>query len=264
MAEQENRSKQTYNADQYLITALFCAEWISAEYKTLADKHRNDPLAVRQIYLCACDKVPIDILRIASNTVSVEESLKKARQKYLEKKYSRAYADELHEIKSITNLLRKEVKNISGAVKHIADTMPSSEDTYFPSEPETETGNSVEENQANNNGTNVQEKMEKYQQQQKKEKNGIPKETLTDYAGIFWKLKANVKNIFDKKKDPIKFINELTAQDYSDEKIKFIISCFEEGLTEEQIRKFISPKLDIENMERLKNLYFKGDKQNGE
>lgn len=46
--------------EQYLRALLKCADWVSAPYKQLAEKNRENPEVLKELYLCACDGVPIE------------------------------------------------------------------------------------------------------------------------------------------------------------------------------------------------------------
>lgn len=254
----QNLNRSTPTADQYLITALNMADWISADYKKLADTYKSEPFVVRQIYLCASDKVPIDILKAAEKIEPIEDSFKKVRRNYLEQTYLGSYSYKLEEIKAIAKSLGNEVKNMSGTVKHIAENIPSLEE-LFPSEPYSENGN--EADVLDMAIENEDKKNVRYIRMQVHEEKPVSasQNYVNEEPYFLRRWKDNVRNILDRRKNPTEFINELYEKKYNDEQISYIISCIEEGLSEKDIEEFISPKFDVEMMKRLRKLYGKGE-----
>lgn len=242
------QASQRPTADQYLATVVRNAEWIDVQYKRFSEKYRNNPLVMREIYLCACDKVPLDLMTIAEKKEPVDKSLVLCRRKHLESQILGTYSDELEEIRNIATILENDVKSISGTVNHIAENIPSF-DEMFPMAPPS--SNNIEMPQKT-------ESCKKTEEMEYIPKQRIVTQKKTKEQGTIGKLTNKVSNLLHKvKRSPAAFVIDLYSKGYQDVQINFILDCIEEGLSEKDIMEFASPKISVEMMRKLKELHKK-------
>lgn len=111
-------------AYEYLYATIQTADWISDDYKKVAEMYKNHA-ALKELYMCIYDGVNIDVLEVLAIDDDIEEVLKKCRKKHLESDFLRRYSDVVDRINVITTKTEYEVKNMSNTVKYIADTLPA-------------------------------------------------------------------------------------------------------------------------------------------
>lgn len=252
--EQEKKQVHQYTAEQYLMTAFSKAEWIPAEYKQLSGSCKDNPLALRELYLCACDKVSIEAVRMAISNQPIEENLKKVRNKHFENKYLDMHKFYVNELTETVDALRKEIGTVSSAAKKFTETIPSLEELF------SNVPNGLD-------GYRIQELMDKKIQSvdedvKIKTTHTLQEENIDTNVKLENKDSLSKRNnffssLFDKKIRPAEFLEHLYKENYSGEQINYIISCIEEGLSEKEIKTFISPKFDVDTMRRLRKLYVK-------
>lgn len=245
-----------YNACQYLYATIRTAEWISEDYKNFAEKYKDSEEILKELYLCICDQVSLDVLELVELNESVADAFKQCRKKHLESDFLRKYTEEIKRIKRITTATEKEVKNMSGTIKQIADSIPALDERLQPvsSKKEKSEDNEIQEViQEDANVVSIQE---------------------TDITDVQPKKRIVTNRLVDKvaalvshktKGSPAAFVDELYSKNYSDEQIAYIIDCLEEGMKREEILKFAFPSIPVSMMKKLKQLQQKerGDKVHG-
>ena len=260
MSEQERKQTSSqYTAEQYLMTAFSRAEWISPEYKQLSITCKDNPLAFRELYLCACDRVSVEAVQIALSNEPVVDNLKIIRKKHFEKIYTDMQNFIVNELTETVDALRKEIDTVSHAAKYFAETIPSIEELFTNEPPKEQSGKQLWEI------SEIQRVSEtEIRNEQLYEKTSNPLEEREDLQtetrnekNIAFKWKGSIASVFGRKSKPADFLEELYKKGYEGEQISYIISCIEEGLNEKEIKRFISPKFDIETMKRLRKLYVK-------
>lgn len=98
---------------QYLMALIKCAEWVSKEYKVLADGNKENIEVVKELYLCACDGVPIEKAVAAMKKNPPEGALRFVRQKYMENIAMGDYKEELSGIRNKADVLERDVMQMS-------------------------------------------------------------------------------------------------------------------------------------------------------
>lgn len=250
MSEQINKQETPqHSAEQYLMAAFSRADWIAPEYKRLSATCKDNPIAFRELYLCACDKVPIDVVQIALSNEPVVENLINIRNKHFEKRYTDMQSFFMNELTETVQNLRKEVDSVSDAAKYFADTIPGIEE-LFSNKPD-----------GSSHGKTLTDITKEAEMEEKVK--GVPKfgtsiaSNEKSAPSKTPKRKWSITDVLVKKDKPADFLNELYQKGYKDEAISYIISCLENGLSEKEIRTFISPSFDVATMERLRKLYVK-------
>lgn len=220
----EKRSSPN-TGEQYLIALIKCADWVARPYKQLCEKHRMNIEVLKELYLCACDGVPIEKALEAQEKEPLEGALRLLRQKHLENTAMDNYKG------SITTL-KKEVEQMSAVLQHIADHVPDF-DSMFP------------------------EKESEGQEPEKLVLGSQKEQTLSEWdvpeSGT---KKAKISRWFPwaKKRETADFIKKLLEADYSREQMEYILDCIEDGLSPKYIQRFTSPKLPVDVMRRLRVL----------
>lgn len=247
------------NAYEYLYATIQMADWIDDGYKKLAEQYREHE-ALKELYLCMCDGVSLDLLEVLVIENGIEEMLQKCRKKHLESDFLRKYSDVVERISVITAKTEHEVKNMSTTVKYIADSMPIKSEKEGLPEPiiisdvirdfeseetqETEADTKIDITEPIVTATPI---LSASNQNSLKDKLFKPIATLVD------KYKGN----------PKRTVIDMISKGYTVEQINFIYSCIEEGMTAKEIDKFASPKISLETMQQLKKVVLKEREKNG-
>lgn len=247
-------------AYEYLYATIQTADWISDDYKKVAELYKNHS-ALKELYMCIYDGVNIDVLEVMAVDDDIEEILKKCRKKHLESEFLRRYSDVVDRINVITTKTEYEVKNMSNTVKYIADSLPAKGSIQELPEPIAVKEERVEDE------SYVESKTEDKQPIQEPiavqvEKTSKPEEKNKSY----WRemLRDSIGVLINKyRRNPRRTVVDMLSQGYSDEQINFIYSCIEEGMTSKEIDKFADPKIKVETMEQLKKVVIKEREKNG-
>lgn len=229
-------------ASKYLHAAFMEAPWLSAEYKELAEKYISEPKIIRELYLCACDGVKINILQIAETKKPIDESFRRCRKRHLEERFLKEYSQELESIKAISSSVANEVKSVSEKVNHIAEHIPSMEEMF----PQTEPPKDVPTEQIKSN-LQPSSKIEV---------------TVKNESRQRVELLKHIGHMFQGKKNMTKYMESLVKEGYSMEQINFILDCIEQGDTIKDVERYASSKLDIDIMKKLRAMQ-KGGSKNG-
>lgn len=273
-----NKEPLMSKGDEYLYATITMADWIHDSYKKFAEKYRNDGKILRELYLCFCDKVPIEVLTIAAQKEPVEGSFRVCRRKHMESEILKEHSNELEEIKHITEDMEADVKSMSGTVNYIAAAIPALDDLFSSNEiPEDKSSvtvsmpikekKSTEAVMSNENGKQKKHKEETAAVDDLPKANeivNVAKMSENDKADTKRKknkgklityIKMKLSEIISKyEKDPARFVIELYAKDYKDEQINFILDCIETGMKVSDIEKFADPKISVDMMIRLRDM----------
>lgn len=249
--------KKTNSACEYLYAVIVTADWIGEEYKRFAEKFKGQDAILRELYLCICDGVSLDILELAEMNESVEISFRECRRKHLESSVLKQYSDEIKRIRSITTATEKEVKAISGSVRQLADTIPALEESLnSPERKETEHLKEVEADLPK--GADLKKIAEPQKGAEPCEERSVVSTEQKDIrnAGFLSGTKKSLSVWIKErtKRSPSDFVSRLYAENYSTEQVTFIIACIEEGMSEHDILRFASPNIPVEIMEKLKKI----------
>lgn len=270
------KSKPATAAD-YIYILLTKATWFNQEHRDMAEKHKGDANALKELFVCALDGVNVDILKIASNQEMPVQAFRRARENYFEEIYTKKYKEELKEIQNGFVSMTKEVKGLSGKVDELNDFIPNLEEIFqqsvpirgqktaelFPKgekvddvaedilEPEANTVSAIEEDTKDIENSAKTESSE--QKNETFETNNSSSQNRT-YKYNF------LSSLF--KGNPSKFVQELFKEGYEKEQIDFVIKCLEEGYTQRDIMKFISVKMSVEQMQMMKKIYDKERRKN--
>lgn len=234
--------------EQYLFALIKCADWVGKPYKQLAEKNRMNTEFLKQLYLCACDGIPIEEARAAQEKNPPEGALKFLRQKYLEESVVNSYQNELTDIKGTTAALEKEVKQMNGLLLHISDHVPDF-DAMFPEDVPDEI---LDEEMADARELLPEKKPEAvptgqgtgHPLQQASQEMDVPKSGTKNGKKKWFPWK--------RKREAADFIERSLDAGYSKEQLEYLLDCMEEGMAVEEIEKFSSPKLPVDIMRRLR------------
>lgn len=246
------------SGDKYLAAAIKSYDWMDETYKAFAERYQDKPKELREIYLCACDGVPLDLMAVAENKEPAAESFSWIRKKHIEAQMQRRYADDLEEIRGISRELEQDVKNISDMVRSMVEYVPFF-DEMFPeilgvgrrlAEGQEKT---VAEKAQENRNKNTESSPEDFKTNGMVEPNRLQS---SNSQSSFERLKEKVSTRFwqNQKKDSSRFIQKLYLAGYKPEQIDFVLDCLSEGMTEREIKHIIAPMFPVELMQRLKEL----------
>lgn len=254
------------DAYDYMYAAIRTADWISSEYKELAEKYRKNT-AIKELYMCICDNVNIDLLELVTIDEDTSDVLLQCRKKHLESDFTRKYQEAIDRITVITKSTEHEIKSLSGTVKQIAETIPIKEETFYVPEEDNVPADRTVVSESGSNEDEVQTFGKKELAAEKeKDMNLNAMEHMENTVNRNWldKVKCSISRLFMKcKKTPKMTVMDMLAQGYSNEKITFILTCMNEGFTEREIKEIADPALSLENMELLKKIKLKERKKNG-
>lgn len=255
---------------QYLMALIKCAEWVPKEYKLLADRNKANIETVKELYLCACDGVPIEKTMAAMEKNPPEGALRFTRQKYMENVTMGDYKEELSGIRNKADVLEREVMQMSKTLQYIVSRNPDF-DAMFPDKEQeqvedmqhvrTEQKNAqIEENEDARKSTEevaVEEGAAQHWVTAKRmSKQGVPKSgTLKNGKRMEfpWKKKESVPE----------FVGMLLDKEYDSEQIDFLLKCIEEGTDIKLVKKIASPKLPVDVLQRLLKMAEREEKTNG-
>lgn len=245
--------KESNNAYEYLYATIQIADWIGDDYKRIAEQYREHE-ALKELYLCICDGVSVDLLEVMAIEKDTGESLRKCRKKHLESDFLRKYSDVVERISVITAKTEHEVKNMSATVNYIADSLPVKTVESELLEP-----------------IIVMEEMDESEPLEtgKEDVIDIPIAVVSETTQKNYKRgRTWFKPFFallDKyRRNPGRTAVEMLAQGYTDEHISFIFECIEEGMTAKEIDRIASPKIKVETMKQLKKVVLKERERNGQ
>lgn len=239
---QVEKEAESNQAPEYLFAAFMEADWIDEKYKSFGEKFRKEPKIIRELYLCACDGVDINMLHMAETKEPIENSFRGCRKRHLEERFLAGYTDDLNALKVISNAMVSEVKKVSQKVTHIAEHIPSMEEMFTQTEPPKESVN----------------------EQQEKIINKVPVADRIEVSVKHEKpsFMSNFREGFFRLKRPAKYVEKLVSEGYSEEQIAFILDCLESGDKIKDIEAFASPKITVELMKKLRDVQ-KGELNNG-
>lgn len=244
---------------QYLFATINSADWIDDSYKRFAEKYRNEEKPLKELYLCFCDKVPLELLIAAEQKEPVEFSFRLCRRKHIESEILKEHSNELEEIKHITAGMEAEVKSMSGTVSYIAAAIPTLDD-LFQSDEMPEGGSVSDESisiKANMQETEI-ERNERGGKKEHKEESQVLCKEKTEFHCIGRLIKCIKMKLSEivslHQKEPARFVIELYAENYKEEQINFIMDCMEKGMKVSEIEKFADPKISVDMMKRLSRM----------
>lgn len=268
---EKNELEQPRSISDYLSTVILRTRFFTDEYKEMAKRHQGNGELMLEIFMCGIDDVEIELLKTIENEPNAVEMYKNARLLHFDKKFSKKYKEEFESMKNGFSAMTREVQSLSGKVEQLNETIPSLEELFHQTHPTVEqTVKNVYEEELNESalvGTEETEEDTLDKQAEKEEVSVKENNTESDFeetkAKDVPKLSANVfGKLIDgflrkRRYNPSKFVLKLYEEGYKDEQICFILQCMEEGLSDCEISKFITPKMTVEMMERLKKLYLR-------
>lgn len=235
---EEGKKNEAY---RYLYAAIQTADWINNDYRKMTDKYREDNAALKELFLCICDNVPIDILQIAELSQPVDEAFRRCRLKYLESDFLKKY----------TVATEHEMKNMSDTVKYIAEDIPTFDELFDENElkkTQDIKGNIKEEStppfDIEQNDMDTEVKVSETRSKPMKDN--------------WFKKKINAimaKFLKKPQKKPSDIVLDMLAKNYSNEQIEYILSCIiDEGMSEKEIERFADPRIPVDVMRKLKEM----------
>lgn len=245
--EEEKKSPETRRSapgtgEQYLLALIKCADWVGRPYKQLAEKNRTNTEALKELYLCACDGIPVEKAEEALKKNPPEGALRFLRRKHIENLALGNYSEELSGIKKTTSTLEHDVKTMSDMLTHIVSHVPDF-DAMFPERSSGEREEKMRESMERETETEPPDpKEEKEQGKENILESGLQK--IREWSKAKRRKKGRIPE----------FMGGLLEKGYSMEQLDYFLDCMEEGMTLEEIQKFASPKLSVELMRRLRML----------
>lgn len=255
--EPMTRPKATPTGEQYLVALIKCAGWVEQPYKELALENLDNIDFLKELYLCACDGVPVEKIREALTKKTPELVLRFLRKKYMEEIAISNSSERLDMIVERTAFLEKEVKEVSEALGRIGGQLPDMEELF----PREDTGKPP---------ASLQLPEKEVREYVEKTEDPAPEPDLPGRAKkrgkvfLGWLKDKFQKEIFAKKDISISdYIEELLDGGYSADQLDYLLDCLEDGVMPEEIRSFASPAFPVEIMMRLRSMA-EGQKQKKE
>ena len=246
---QELPQEKTSQADEYLWGVIYHAEWIMPGYKKFAEGYKDSPKELRELYMCICDGVPLDTLKLVVLKEPVDFSLKLCRRKHLEKLFLGNYSNKLEDIETITADIESELQQMSGTVKNIAESIPRLDDMLsVMKEPVEENKESISQRKSTVNKRSVKPEKDTVSVP------GKPQLASKEPKGLFSIVKRTTERISRPTEHSSRYVVELYSKGYNADQINFILECIEEGFSQAEIKKFADPKISVDVMRRLKKI----------
>lgn len=255
---------------QYLMALIKCAEWVSEEYKMLAERNKANIEAVKELYLCACDGVPVEKAMAAIEKKPPEGALRFVRQKYMENITMGDYKEELSGIRNKADVLEQEVMQMSKTLQYIVSREPDF-NALFPDK-EQKQGEDMQHARTELETAGIEENAvalksaeEKSTEQGPAPHSGTEKRMMEQAVPKFGTLKKLRRMEFpwQRKESVPEFVGMLLNKGYSSEQIDFLLKCIEEGADIKLVKKIASPKLPINVLQRLLKMEEREEKTNG-
>lgn len=281
MADVNMETKESSNsAEEYLWGVIYYADWIKPAYKKFADAYRTNSKALRELYLCFCDKVPESALKKAAKSDCVELAFKLCRKEYMEKEWLGEYSQKPEKLRTVSNETENEVKQMPGRESNIAEAMPDWDVMFSKEIPEVLPDQTVTTDTAPRLGKSLKKqisteaadeapaqpltaKIKNEADEKKTMERVVPQKK--GKGKFFRLLKKKISELFCYKNNPSRFVIELYSQGYADAQINFILDCMERGMTFKEIDKIADPKIPVDMMKKMCDMHMKkkGDKGNG-
>ena len=232
-------------AAQYLNATIQTAEWISKPYKNLAEANKNNPIIVRELYMCFADRVPADLLAIALQDNKPESALKRCRKNYIADSLQK---EQTRELEKLSYRLADLEENINNITKILTGNITITHE--------------IKKDESNNINAEVSDSEEKKSELNKNEasesteSNNEEKPVLEDLKKKTFRDKA--ETLFSRfKQKPSSYVVGLMERGYTTEQIEYMLNCVAEGLTKDEIESFSDPKLPVSVMNKLKEMHVK-------
>lgn len=242
----EADAKKIPSAQEYLYAMIRCAEWVSDDYKKLAEKNKEKLEILKELYLCACDGVPVEKVQGAlEQKKSSDKMLHAIRKKCLEESLTTDYEKEISKIQKKAAALEKNVNQMKDEVKDIKERMPTLESAF----PEQRDMEKAELEAVPISGKSQEQSEEPENRDKPEKKENVPKfgtggKSLSKFDWIRqFRVKAKRR-----------YIEYLLQEGYDKEQLSYLMDCLEKGMTPGEIEKIASPKLPVEIMERLRQM----------
>ena len=239
-------------ACQYLYATIKEADWINDEYKQVAEKYKKTEDALIELYLCISDKVSLDVLELVELNENVAEAFRECRRNHLEAEFLKKYSRDIRQIKHIASATEREVKQMSGTVKQIADNIPTFEELFMQPPEDTKSADAKKKKKP------TKQEAEKTDNivPQKENKEEIQPEVVSASENNIMpgKKKQNFITAFLNTKSPAKYVESLVREGYSKEQVEFILECLEAGDSIREVKEFASPKIEVDLMRKLRKM----------
>ena len=240
----EADAKKIPSAQEYLYAMIRCAEWVSDDYKKLAEKNKEKLEILKELYLCACDGVPVEKVQGAlEQKKSSDKMLHAIRKKCLEESLTTDYEKEISTIQKKAAALEKNVNQMKDEVKDIKERMPTLE-SAFPEQRDKAEPKAVPISGKSQKQSEEPENRDKPEKKENVPKFGTDGKTLSKFDWIR-PFRAKAKR---------RYIEYLLQEGYDKEQLSYLMDCMEKGMTPGEIEKIASPKLPVEIMERLRQM----------
>lgn len=253
------------DAYQYLYATIQAASWISDAYKKFAEKYKETKKPLQELYLCFCERVPLDILQMAELSEPVENSFRSARRKHIESELLKNYSSELEQLKAITAETENEIKQMSSTVNIIAEAIPTFDELFMaPMDiEETKEVSNVLQNEKMSDAPKDVKKHDGLISGTSEGQLVNTKEKTVNKDNWIKKVTKKLTNLLRLRNNPTSMVVNMISEGYSEQQINFILSCIEEGMSESDIQSFSDPRIPIEVMKKLKELKEKENLKHG-
>lgn len=248
--ESGTQEKPPAQGEQYFMAAFKLAEWIPKQYKNLAAQYKSVEIW-KELYLCACDGVPVEKAAEAMQKNPPDGALAFVRQKHLENVLFRSYEQELSSIKETTSSLEQEVRTMSQTLTHLAEHVPQL-DAMFPETDVPESGTQQDSAQTVPPVNTPEKKAETVEEAEKNkpgdgriEKKEHPALSGMQGFGIWKKIKQKKDNISA-------YLEKCLKEGYSSEQLEYLLDCMEDGMSIPELERIASPQLPVDMMRRLR------------
>ncbi len=251
--------------EQYLYALILCAGWVALPYKQLAENYREDTKLLNELYLCACEGVPVSQAEKALEQNPQGVALQTLRHGMI-RKNKKLQQEEAEAVKGTLAGLEEEMLSLPRQPmdqEELAALFPEEgEVPDLPAEYKKAIGKDLAgEPEELPLWGKAPEKVQKPQaaepaelkEEKKVSKNQEVPESEAAKASPLFLLQTlrKQKKKENQRRSVTAFLTKLVEEGYTARQMDYLLGCLEDGLSMEQIKQFASPKLPVEVMQRL-------------
>lgn len=229
---------------QYLAALMKCADWISTDYKSLAAENMADVEFLKELYMCACDGVPVELAIGARKEWDPQAALHLVRMACIRDAVTVRGQDDEEEKR---NMGFAEPGFFAMFPENQGELLRPREEDPFSGKEEGNLARKAEERPYGDVSEKELRQEERFPWGGKFQEGRYIGNFLRKMAGRDRGMKVKGKKI-------TRFMEECLNEGYDKEQLEYFLECMEKGMTPREIKRAASPKLPVEVMRRLHEL----------
>lgn len=256
----KKKVQKSTQGEQYLYALFACADWITEEYRALAEAQAGKKEVLKELYMCACDGVDVKKAEEALTRRAKENALRALRRKKMEEEALAGQSKNAEEMLKKTGELEGQISDIREFLNRMAEQMNGLEAAFPKTDvPESGTGEETGDDVPKSGTQKEEEGSVPESGTQKETEDSVPESGT--HTRRFHKRKKKSPGNTKKAAD---FIAYLQEEGYTGEQLDFLMDCLLEGMPVSSIKKIAaSPALPVGILEKLKNMELRKIRKEG-